>query len=402
LNQPDLIVVGGGISGLSIAWKAAQAGRKVLVLEANAEVGGCICTRRFEDGFWLEIGAHTVYNSYCRWIEMATAAGCDRAMLTRGPARALFGLLRDGTFRWLTPPKVLLELDWLTAAVHLPVGLFRDKRGLTIEEYFSSLLGRGNFRSVLSPILSAVPSQTADLFPAEGPGSLFKKRPRNQGFPRHLGFEGGLQTVCNALASQSGITTWTGVDVKTLEESSGGFAVHCSDGRELGSARVALAAPCRVTADLLRNARPNLAQIIDTLETVEVESVGTRLPRAECWMPECAFLIPTDDAFFSAVTRDPFPDPDSRAFTFHFRPGLDRIGKLQRMSEVLRVDPDALADCTERRVTLPSPRIGHAAIVAAVDHHLEGSNLAITGNYFAGLAIEDCIARSWSEWDRIA
>ena len=61
-----------------------------------------------------------------------------------------------------------------------------------------------------------------------------------------------------------------------------------------------------------------------------------------------------------------------------------------------------LVHVAERRDTLPSPALGHGAIVADLDHHLAGTRLALTGNYFAGLAIEDCVARSFAEWGRVS
>ncbi len=119
-------------------------------------------------------------------------------------------------------------------------------------------------------------------------------------------------------------------------------------------------------------------------------------------MPECAFLVAANDAFYSVVTRDTFPDPGRRAFAFHFRPGVPRDVKLRRIAEVFRVRPDELGTVHEDRRVLPAPALGHAEIVRELDARLAGSGLALTGNYFAGLSIEDCVARSFAEWTRIA
>lgn len=118
-------------------------------------------------------------------------------------------------------------------------------------------------------------------------------------------------------------------------------------------------------------------------------------------MPEVAFLVPVDDVFHSAVTRDPFPDPARRAFTFHFKPGLSRDQRLARMAEVLRVSIDEFGVISERRVVLPAPRVDHAARLAAIDASLAGERLAVVGNYLEGLAIEDCVQRAFSEWRRV-
>ncbi len=71
----DLIVIGGGVSGLSLAWKAASAGKRALVLERERRVGGCFTTHRLPGGFWFEMGAHTTYNSYGSFLEVVEGAG---------------------------------------------------------------------------------------------------------------------------------------------------------------------------------------------------------------------------------------------------------------------------------------------------------------------------------------
>ena len=87
---------------------------------------------------------------------------------------------------------------------------------------------------------------------------------------------------------------------------------------------------------------------------------------------------------------------------FHFRPGLGREARLHRMAEVLRLPVEELGQVIEARRTLPAPALGHGDLVAEMDRCLAGGRLALTGNYFAGLAIEDCVQRSVSEWRRVA
>ncbi|HEX9308030.1 MAG TPA: FAD-dependent oxidoreductase [Anaeromyxobacter sp.] len=402
MAEADVIVVGGGISGLSLAWKAASTGRRVLVLEREERVGGCFQSHRRPDGYWFEMGAHTTYNSYGSFLDVVVGTGLAGEIVERGPARKVFGLLRDDGIRWLTPPKVLLQLGWLEAAVHAPLGLFRKKQGETMYSYYSGVIGRKNYDRLLSAFFAAVPSQKADGFPVEGPGSLFKKRPRREEFPRSFGLKRGLQSVCDAAAAAPGVTVAKGAAVTRVARAGAGFAVTTADGRRFEAERCAVAAPADAAAALLRDDFHELSLALTRVKTVAVESAGVVLPRARTPLAECAFVVPVDDVFFSAVTRDPFPDPERRAFAFHFRPGVPRDEKLARMAAVLEVRREDLGEVVEARRTLPSPTLGHAEIVADVDRCLEGGKLAVTGNYFAGLAIEDCVLRSNSEWTRIA
>jgi len=401
MNNPEVVVVGAGISGLSFAWKAAQAGWKVLVLEEQDRIGGCIHSHRFDDGYWYELGAHTVYNSYSKFLDIVVEADMAGRLVQRGPARAHFGLLQNGRINWLTPPKVLLQLNWFEVALHAPVGLFRGKHGRSLSQYYSGLLGPRNFRRVLSPFFAAVPSQCADDFPAEGPGSLFKKRSRREEFPRSFGFLGGLQTICDAMAAHPGIEIRPGSSVVGLDSVNGDMVVYLDRGDEVRAPVAAIATSHQKAAALVRNRFAALSAAIGRIDTVTIETLGTRIARSKCWMPDCAFVVPADDIFFSAVTRDPFPDPNWRAFAFHFRSGLTRERKVDRICNVLRVSPSDLDTLAERHTTLPAPRIHHAGIVSDIQGQLQGTGLALLGNFFAGLAIEDCISRSHSEWLRL-
>ncbi len=398
----DVIVVGGGISGLALAWKAAASGKQALVLEREARVGGCIHSHRRPDGYWFEMGAHTTYNSYGAFLDVVVGTGVARDVMERGPARAVFGLLRGNDIRWLTPPKVLLELSWLEAAVHFPFGILRKKDGETMYSYYSRLVGRRNYDRILSAFFAAVPSQKADGFPVQGPGSLFKKRPRRAEFPRSFALRLGLQSVCDAAAVAPGVTVEKGVAATRVAREASGFAVTAADGRRFEAPLCAVAVPPDEAAILLHDDFHELATAISRVKTVAVESAGVVLPRGKTPLAECAFVVPVDDVFFSMVTRDPLPDAERRGFAFHFRPGVPREEKLARMSAVLRVPREVLGEVVEQRRTLPSPTLGHTEIVAAVDRCLAGTRLAVTGNYFAGLAIEDCVLRSNAEWARIS
>lgn len=57
----DIIVVGAGHNGLVCATQLAKAGKRVLVLEANDQVGGAAITREFAPGYSVSACAHFVY-----------------------------------------------------------------------------------------------------------------------------------------------------------------------------------------------------------------------------------------------------------------------------------------------------------------------------------------------------
>src|SRR5689334_24044559 len=56
----DVIIVGGGHNALTAAFYIAKGGRKPLILERRALVGGCATTEEFAPGYRTPVLAHTL------------------------------------------------------------------------------------------------------------------------------------------------------------------------------------------------------------------------------------------------------------------------------------------------------------------------------------------------------
>lgn len=391
----DVIVVGGGISGLAFADRAAREGKRTLVLEATGQLGGCLRTAREPSGFWLELGAHTAYNSYGGFLDIIEAAGAVDELLPR--TRQPFKLLRGGRIESVGAAlgKGRIALGALT----LP---FRSKHGRTVAAYYGGIVGAKNYAGVVSRLLSAVPSQRVDDFPAD---MLFKKRPRRKDRPRSFTLRTGLQRVAELVAARPEVTARCGQPVARIDrDADGAFTVHTADGATHTAPTLAVAVPPSAAAELLRDAAPDIAESLAKIEVRALVSVGVVVPaEAVAHLEPVAGIVPAaDDVFWSVVSRDVVPDERLRGFTFHFAPDVDEARRDARIAEVLGVPADAWTARHEARAVLPSPRLGHHELVAAIDRALKGDRLAVTGNYFAGLAIEDCVARSHAEYARVA
>ena len=399
MSRHDVVVVGSGISGLTFAHEAARAGRKVLVLEREAKPGGCLSTHRTSGGYWFELGAHTCYNSYVGFTKLVEACGLRAEVLPRAKTHLRF---LDGDR--LVPGSnlgVLLRLfSWPEAAASLPRMIGAKKEGKTVGEFYGRIVGRRNYAAVLGPMLSAVPSQRADVFPA---GMLFKIRDtRRKDFPRSFSLKGGLQAATDALAGTPGVEVATGRTAASLVASGAGWAVVTDDGERHEAETVSVATPPSAAAALLGAAEPALAAQATCVKEAVVETLGFAVRASKVSrIPVSMFLVPKDDVFHSVVTRDSVPDPDWRAFSFHFKPGLSSEERFARATKLLGLPKRDLEEPVEKRTVLPSPALGHEAIVADIDRLSAGKRLAVLGNWFAGLSIEDCVDRSRQEWARV-
>lgn len=388
----DCIVVGAGVSGLVFAARMASGGQRILVLEAADRVGGCIHSWRPREDFWLELGAHTAYNSYAPLLEALSERGrLDELLL-----RSKLG------YRFVTPQNTLqsplARLNFFQAAVSVPFGIAASKSGRSVADWFAGLLGRDNYRNLLAPAFAAVLSQQADNFPAEW---LFRSKPRMKQAPRSYTFEGGLQGLLEAIVVDASFNLRTGAKVSAVQQDGAGFVVRVGE-ESLTCRHLALATPIDAAAELLQGFRPELAAQLADMTVVEIESLGVVVPAASCRLPPLAGLMAVDDAFWSVVSRDVVPHPDLRGFTFHFRPGrLDRAGKLARAAEVLGVATEDFIQVAEAANHLPAPRVRDVALAEDITRQLAGESFTLIGNYLNGLSIGDCVELAAREARRL-
>jgi protoporphyrinogen oxidase len=387
----DVAIVGAGISGLTLAHHAARGGLRCLVLEAAHRPGGCIHTVRTEHGFWYELGAHTLYNSYGSLLDVLVAVGLGDQLVHRH--KAPYRLLVDGKVK--TVPSQLAKAELFLAAWR---AFSLRKPGRTVADYYGRLVGARNWRRVFSPLLSAVPSQKADDFPAE---MLFKRRPRRKDFPRTFTLATGLSVLIERLAAQPGVTVRTDAAVTAVARADVGFVVTTADGASARVRKLVLAAPADTSARLLEAVLPDAAHALARVRTTAIDSTGVVFAQQALAFPRLAGLVPLDDVFFSAVSRDVVPDPAWRGLAFHFRSDLPLDDRLARIAAVTGGRPEVFQNVAEHRHVLPSPSLGHADLVRAVDQAVAGSGVYVTGNYFSGLAVEDCALRSAAEAARL-
>lgn len=387
----DVIVVGSGISGMSFAHYAALAGLRTLVMEKDESPGGCIHSQGLENGFWFELGAHTCYNSYRNLIEILQERQLLSKLLRR--ERVPFRLLVNDSVRPITKELSIIELLF-----SVPRILTASKAGNTVRGYYSRIVGRSNYDRVFGPLFAAVPSQKADGFPAD---MLFKQRERRKDVRRSFTLAGGLQTIIDSIAADPAIKFQPGVEVTRIERCGETVRVNLAKGGSCSARRVALAVPAPSAAALIAQSFPAVAETVSRVQASRIYSLGIVVRKEVTPLEPVAGIIPLDSRFFSMVSRDTVPDPAWRGFAFHFPFGVRKDDALAQACGLLKVDRRGIEHVFERAVVLSSPAVGHSEIVKAIDERIAGTPLFITGNYFGGLAIEDCVIRSRQEAARL-
>lgn len=104
--DPDpIFVIGAGPSGLAAAYRLHQAGRRVVVLEANDRVGGQLLSIQ-RDGFLMEAGTTILPEAYGSVMQLVQDLGMADELI---PANSLMGFLRDGQMHYLRADKLALD-----------------------------------------------------------------------------------------------------------------------------------------------------------------------------------------------------------------------------------------------------------------------------------------------------
>lgn len=96
------------------------------------------------------------------------------------------------------------------------------------------------------------------------------------------------------------------------------------------------------------------------------------------------------------------PDENYRGFAFHLRKGaLSAEEQVEPICRVLGIERGRIAGISRVANQLPTLLARHDSLIEKVDEALAGSRLAITGNWFPGVSITDCLTRSHQEFERL-
>jgi len=389
------IVIGAGISGLGMAHRSVRRGVSTLVLEGENRVGGCMNSWTFPGcgDFWTEAGSHTCFNSYGHLLDILEELGLMEHLTAKEKLRYQLwhGNERRSILSSLHPWELIRSLPRLFMSAKADKG---------VAEFFGAALGRRNYRDLFRPAFQAVVCQEVDDFPAD---LLFRRKPRRKGIMRSFTFPGGLSDIPRAIARQEALEVCTGQRVSGVVRAGDGYQVLTAAGEIFKGRYLTLAVPPDAAAALLPEDMEELRNLVGGIGVAAIETLVVCIPTAALkHLPALAGLIAMDDAFYSMVSRDYLPDEDYRGFAFHFRSRmLDADALVARICRVLGVVPEQIAGLSRISNKLPALRAGHPDLVRKIDALLAGGPVAMTGNWFFGVSIEDCLTRSHQECERL-
>ena len=385
----DMIVIGAGISGLSLANHIARSGKKVLVLDAANKIGGCLNTY-YKDDFWVEMGAHTFYATYTNLIDLIQKNGLEQDIVAR--EKVGMKVFTD------KHEKIMSGVSKFELIRSVPNLFFSKRDGKTVKEYFGKIVGKKNYDKVFTRMFSAVIVQNADNFSAEY--FLKRRKTKSKEHPKSFILKKGMSSFMEALSNHENITVQLNSEVNYLAKNVDGFEVTTASGEEFSSKDIALAVSPKLGSELMKNLNSELAEVLAAYPIQNIESRTVVLPKEKLNFDPVSFIIPLQGPCFSMVTRDVMQDEKSRGFAFHFEENnISKEEQEKFMKELLLVD-SLESETVEAKHKLPLIKVGHTERMAKIKQLAEENGIYITGNYFNGLSLEDCVERSKEEFER--
>lgn len=395
----DCIVIGSGISGVSFVHYLCKehglSAEKILLLESKSRVGGRMSTHHISNvdvPFWVEMGAHTCYNSYTELISLIEKAGLTEHIIPR----------QRLPYKVQTVDKKLKSIAFEIAYPSLIGHFWRyfttTRQGKTTKEYFEPIVGKSNYDKLFSKLFRAVISQEAHNYPAQ----LFLKQRsvRRKDYPRAITYNKGCGGLVEDLLQATQVVCRTKTQVQSIEPlSDRTFRLTTSSGEVLMAKTVVIATEPQHASSLLQQCHlPEVAQEVSSIRIVKTLAINAVVDKKEMSIPAIAGVVPLTSHYLSAVSNDMHPHPTQRAFTFHF-PSSNRsfAEHIEIISQTLGATIDTRAHVVDQWHTLPALELQHLQMDSRIAPYLKKSGVFLVGNYFEGMSIEDCVRRAKAE-----
>jgi oxygen-dependent protoporphyrinogen oxidase len=447
MSDIDVLVVGGGISGLAVARLLAQRGLRTEIWEKEARPGGKIATDR-RCGYLTERAAAMVLNfrpevsRFMRDFDLTDSrimrdGVVNRYLVDQGrllPVPSKIGAMILSPL-WSTKGKLRL-----LAEPFVPRGKCENE---TVAEFVNRRLGREVLEKAMGPYLSGPLASDPDLANALATlprltalekryGSLTLGvfvhkilRRRTATVTEAFSFQGGMSTLIELLARSDGVNFRGQHSVTELNSHGNAWTIHAASPqgeRSIRAKQVVLCAPADIAATLLKPMDNELAELLSGIEYAPVSVVHTGFPEQALTRPlnGAGFLIPRQEG--GAVTgcswmSSMYPDraPTGKALLTSYLGGacapaeatLDKEqavnATLQTLRSLLQIkgDPD-MVHVDRHQQGLPLYHGAYPARMRAINERLRFSpGLHLEANYRGGISIRDRILCAYQTVERI-
>lgn len=369
----DLVVLGGGLAGLTAALIAARAGRRVLLCERQSHPGGRAASAS-QDGFTFNLGPHAVYprGAARRTLE---ALGIN---LPGARPRVVGYAAYEGKFHTLPGgPLSLMTTGLLPAAAKWELGRLLGAldrvdpsrfRGRSADEAVEELVAQPRARALLRALLRlATYCEDTGSFCGAAAVDSFLRTARHNVFY----VDGGWQTLVDQLAREArgaGATLRSGAALEHLERDGSLYTLTGGGERVRARAVLSTAGP-RATAALLEGRSPSLAAFAGRAEPLRGACLDVALSSVP--RPQVRTLLGVDTPCFASLQSETVRIAPEGGGVVHLirylrqgeRPAPEHRAELERLLDGMQ--PGWRPRVAHQR-WMPNLTVSHARVEAGV------------------------------------
>jgi oxygen-dependent protoporphyrinogen oxidase len=443
-----VVIVGGGIAGLSVAYELQRRGISFTVLEAGKRAGGVVLSEQLE-GFTIDAGPDSLLVTKPDGVRLCEELGLKDRLVPTKPPRLAY-IQRDGRLHPLPAASVLgIPTKWgpfvrtslftwpgkIRMGMELAIAKRADGEDESIGAFMERRFGSEAKEYLAEPLLAGIHAGDVDrlslaaLFPRfreveRNHGSLlrgFRKEAMGRARPSTEGDNGGVfRSLAGGLSDliDALVRTLPAASIRLQTPASGvafdgaGYQVSTNAGSVSADA-VVLAAPAFATARILRPLDPSLADLCDQVRYASTATIALAFSRTAVAHPlnGSGFVVPRAErtgilAASWLSSKWPGRAPDDRALMRTFvggardPHGFERTDaelvamSLAALRPLLGISGEPLFTRVYRWERASAQHeVGHLGRLARIEEALaRHPGLFVTGSGFRGVGIPDCVA----------
>lgn len=442
-QKRHVLIVGGGIAGLSAAWQLQQLGVPYTLIEAAPRLGGMIQTAAF-DGFIAEGGPETFITRKPELWQLALQLDLQDQMEPITSETSGAAVLHNGkVMRVPLSPYLFLTtplLSWrgklrMMAEPFIPPR--RDDEDETLANFARRRLGAEASERLIAPILSGIYNSDAErqsilttasvMRDLEKHGSLIRgtlATMRNRRAlqkagaplpPRSVSFANGAQALVDAIAQRLTGVVRLNTYITTLAASPEGYTATLADGACVGATALIIAIPAKAATRLLQAVAPTAVTLLAQIRfaSIGVAALGFRTDAMRTAPAVTSLMIPRRarrqiDAVLWRPQRAPAGYTLLRVFFGGAAPEMLYLDD-NALIAAIRTELRDLLTITDEPVAqrifrwpngFPQADVGHLQLVDRIEAALPPT-IALAGNSYRGIGVPDCVRQGTQAAERI-
>lgn len=441
-----IVIIGAGISGLSLAAWLKKAGKEVLILDKKKVPGGNLKSEQQED-FVIDFGPNSVVINNQPFEELIEMAGLQDEVLATNPEGNKRYILKDDELHELKPhPAALAKSKLFSAIAKLRVlkepfiKPLDESEDETIAEFIIRRFGKQVLDYAVNPVVAGIFAGNPEKLSLKAAlpmlhemevkhGSILKAirqaGKKGVGPRRIVNFKEGVNQLPQALANIIGEALTMEAEVKSLGKGETGYQVSYiqhDKTQTIDASQVVIATPAYWTAKLIEPFNGQLSRSLKAIEYPPVMILHVAYSEKEIGraLDSFGFLVPEKEGkhFLGAIWVSTIFEnraPEGQASFVLFvgggrQPDLAKLPIEEVVSKVLpefeqvmhiKGEPLSVRHHLWERA-IPQYYIGHLSKMESVDE-FEAANpgLHLLANYRGGIAVGDCVKNAFSLYQKL-